>query len=122
MAWRLHEHVLRGEIDNRTRGRVSGRIRLADVEEPLVLELHGDCYSDLAGCLLRFENPRPVAMPTKPPAPQQRGTAGDITAARKARVFDIRFEEADPRASFSCSSSEDESIGDENEGNEERSP
>jgi hypothetical protein len=94
MAWRLHEHVLRGEIDNRTPGRVSGRIWLADVEEPLVLKLNGDCYPDLAGCLLRFENPRPVAMTTKPPAPRQRGTAGDITAARKVRVFDIPFEEA----------------------------
>ena len=94
MAWRLHEHVLRGEIDNRTRGRVAGRIWLAGVEEPLVLELVGDCHPDLAGCLLRFENPQPVAMTTKPPASRQRGTAGDITAARKVRVFDIPFEEA----------------------------
>lgn len=94
MAWRLHEHVLRGEIDNRTRGRVAGRIWLAGVEEPLVLQLLGDCHTDLAGCLLRFENPKPVAMTTKPPALQQRGTAGDITAARKVRVFDIPFEEA----------------------------
>jgi hypothetical protein len=94
MAWRLHEHVLRGEIDNRMRGRVTGRIWLADVEEPLVLELLGDCHPDLAGCLLRFENPQPVAMTTKPPAWRQRGRAGDITAARKVRVFDIPFEEA----------------------------
>jgi hypothetical protein len=94
MAWRLHEHVLRGEIDNRTRGCVAGRIWLAGVEEPLVLELRGDCHPDLAGCLLRFENPEPTAMTTKPPSLRQRGTAGDITAARKARVFDIPFEEA----------------------------
>jgi hypothetical protein len=94
MAWRLHEHVLRGEIDNRTRGRVTGRIWLAGVEDPLLVELLGDCHPDLAGCLLRFKNPRPVAMTTKPPASRQRGTAGDITAARKVRVFDIPFEEA----------------------------
>ena len=94
MAWRLHEHVLRGEIDNRTRGRVVGRIWLAGVEEPLVLELRGDCLPDLAGCLLRFENPEPVAITTRAPASRQRGTAGDITAARKVRVFDIPFEEA----------------------------
>jgi hypothetical protein len=31
MAWRLHEHVLRGKIDNRTRGRVSGEIWLAGI-------------------------------------------------------------------------------------------
>src|SRR5438552_278895 len=33
-------------------------------------------------------------MTTKPPAPQQRGPAGDITAARKVRVFDVSIEEA----------------------------
>ena len=33
-------------------------------------------------------------MTTKPPAPQQRGPAGDITAARKVRVFDVPIEEA----------------------------
>ena len=94
MAWRLHENVLRGEIDNRTRGRVAGRIWLAGLEEPLVLQLRGDCHPDLAGCSLRFDNPKPVAMTTNPPALQQRGTAGDITAARKVRVFDIPFEDA----------------------------
>jgi hypothetical protein len=94
MAWRLHEHVLRGEIDNRTRGRVTGRIWLSGVEDPLLLELRGDCHPDFAGCLLRFENPQPVVLTTKPPGSRQRGSAGDITAARKVRVFDIPFEES----------------------------
>ena len=94
MAWRLHEHVLRGEIDNRTRGCVAGRIWLAGVDERLVLELLGNCHPDLAGCLLRFENPQPLTMTTKAPATRQRGAAGDITAARKVRVFDIPFDEA----------------------------
>ena len=94
MAWRLHEHIVRGEIDNRCRGRVAGRVWLAGVEEPLVLDLLGDCHPDLAGCSLRFENPQPVPMTTKPPASHQHGTAGDMTAARKTRVYDIPFEEA----------------------------
>jgi hypothetical protein len=94
MAWRLQEHVSRGEIDNRKRGRVTGRIWLAGVEEPLVLDLLGDCHPDLAGCLLRFENPRPIPMTTRPPGSRQRGTTGDITSARKVRVFDIPFDEA----------------------------
>jgi hypothetical protein len=96
MAWRIHDHVLRGEIDNRTRNRVTGRIWLAGVDEPLVLDLQGDCYPDLAGCVLKFENPAPVAMATRPPALQQQGTAGDITAARKVRVFDLPIEQAYP--------------------------
>ena len=94
MAWRLHEHVLRGKIDNRTRGRVTGEIWLSGIDQPLVLELAGDCAPDLAGCELSFENPEPISMTTKPPAPQQRGPAGNITAARKVRVFDVPIEEA----------------------------
>jgi hypothetical protein len=94
MAWRLHEHVLRGTIDNRARGRVSGEIWLAGIDQPLMLELTGDCAPDLAGCQLSFENPTPIPMTTKPPASQQRGPAGDITAARKVRVFDVSIEQA----------------------------
>ena len=89
MAWRLHEHVLRGKLDNRTRGRVTGEIWLAGVDQPLLLELTGDFAPDLAGCDLSFENPVPIPMATKPPAPQQRGPAGNITAARKVRVLDV---------------------------------
>jgi hypothetical protein len=96
MAWRIHEHVLRGEIDNRTRGRVTGRIWLAGVSDPLDLDLAGDCHPDLAGCVLTFENPAPVPVTTRPPMLQQRGTAGEITAARKVRVFDIPVAEAYP--------------------------
>src|SRR5262249_57165489 len=47
-----------------------------------------------AGCELSFENPEPIPMRTKPPASQQRGPAGDLTAARKVRVFDVPIEEA----------------------------
>jgi len=94
MAWRLHEHVLRGKIDNRKRGRVTGEIWLAGIDQPLVMELTGDCAPDLAGCELSFENPEPIPMTTKPPAPQQRGPTGQITAARKVRVFDVPIEEA----------------------------
>jgi hypothetical protein len=94
MAWRLHEHVLRGKIDNRTRGRVTGEIWLAGIDQPLVLELSGDCAPDLAGCELSFENPDAIPMTTKPPAPQQCGPAGDLTAARKVRGFDVPIEEA----------------------------
>jgi hypothetical protein len=94
MAWRLHEHVLRGRIDNRVRGCVTGEIWLGGIDQPLVLQLKGDCAPDVAGCELSFENPNPIPMSTRPPAPRQRGPAGDITAARKVRVFDVPIEEA----------------------------
>ena len=65
MAWRLHEHVLRGRIDNRGRGCVTGEIWLAGIDQPLVLELKGDCAPDVAGCELSFENPNPIPMSTE---------------------------------------------------------
>ncbi len=94
MAWRIHEHVLRGEIDNRTRGRVIGRVWLQGVAEPLRLDLRGDPEPDLAGCVVRFENPQPLPLATAPPAQVQTGEAGYITAARKVRVYDIPVAEA----------------------------
>lgn len=94
MAWRIHEHVLRGEIDNRTRGRVTGQVWLEGAPEPLRLDLRGDPEPDLAGCLFRFENPQPLPLVTRPPALVQTGEAGHITAARKVRVYDIPVAEA----------------------------
>lgn len=94
MAWRLGEHVLRGEVDNRQRGRVTGRVWLMGVETPLSLDLRGDAHPDLAGCALRFINPRPTLWLGAPPARLQRGAVGDITAARKVRVFDVPLAEA----------------------------
>ena len=93
MAWRFHEHILRGELDNRTRGCVTGRIWLAGVAEPLVLELRGDCAPDLAGCVLTFENPKAAPMTKEPPSAMQRGWVGDITASQKVKVPDVPIEE-----------------------------
>ena len=39
MALRIRQSVVRGEIDNRRRGRVEGWITLVGVERPLTLEL-----------------------------------------------------------------------------------
>ena len=96
MAFRIHESVVRGEIDNREKGIVRGRIWVHGRAAPVVLELRGNAHPDLAGCRLTFENPRPT--PPHPGLdslhPQQRGTIGDLTASRKVRVFDLPFEEA----------------------------
>ena len=99
MAWRIHESVQRGEIDNRERGVVRGKVWLHGLAEPLALELKGNACPDLAGCLLTFENPGktvPLRMNARMD-PVQRGTVGDLTASRKVRVFDIPFEEAHAR-------------------------
>jgi hypothetical protein len=96
MAFRIHDSVVRGEIDNRVKGIIRGKVWLENRVEPLTLELKGNAHRDLAGCLLIFINPlkRAVHPHLDLLHPMQRGVAGDVTAARKARVFDLPFEEA----------------------------
>jgi hypothetical protein len=96
MAFRIHESVVRGEIDNREKGVVRGRLWLHGRSEPVLLQLRGNAQPDLAGCLLTFTNPSdPSAGPSAERlAPVQLGTVGDMTASRKIRVFNIPFDEA----------------------------
>jgi hypothetical protein len=96
MAFRIHDSVIRGEIDNRVKGIVRGRIWLEGRTDPVVLELEGNAWPDLAGCLLTFTNPG-----KRIPHQQlgllnalQRGTIGDLTASRKVREFDVPLEQA----------------------------
>jgi len=88
MAFRIHDSVVRGEIDNREKGIVRGKIWLEGQPEPIALHLRGNAHPDLAGCFLTFVNPCP-----RLPHPHQdalnrtqRGVAGDLTAAHKVRV------------------------------------
>ena len=96
MAWRIHECVSKGEIDNRQRDHVRGQIWLVGRDEPIRLDLSGNCLRDLAGCFVKFENPqaKPAADQDVALAGRQSGVAGEITASRKVRVFDVPLEEA----------------------------
>jgi hypothetical protein len=60
MAWRIDENVICGEVDNRVKGHITGRIWFQGQAEPLVLNLKGNAHADLAGCLLKFKNTRPA--------------------------------------------------------------
>jgi hypothetical protein len=95
MAFRIHDSVVRGEIDNREKGIVRGKIWVHGRAEPVALELKGNAHPDLAGCLLTFTNPlKPVPHPHLDSLnPVQRGTIGDLTASRKVRVPDVSIEE-----------------------------
>ncbi|MEI8038780.1 MAG: hypothetical protein WCJ14_10350 [Verrucomicrobiota bacterium] len=87
MAWRIEQAVTRGEIDNTVEGRTTGRIWLAERDEPLILSLEGDCWRDLAGTRLQFANPAPQAMPDSAALDaSQGGIVGDMTASRKTKV------------------------------------
>jgi len=96
MAFRIHDSVARGEIDNRVKGIVRGKIWVEGRPEPVALELKGNAWPDLAGCLLTFTNPqkRIPHQHLDSLHPIQRGSIGDLTASRKVRVFDVPLEEA----------------------------
>ncbi|HXJ11801.1 MAG TPA: hypothetical protein VNH19_05960, partial [Candidatus Limnocylindrales bacterium] len=96
MAFRIHDSVVRGEIDNREKGIVRGKIWVEGRAEPVVLELKGNAWPDLAGCLLTFKNPlgRIPHRHLDSLRPLQRGSIGDLTASRKVRVFEVPVEEA----------------------------
>ena len=96
MAWRIHDSVIRGEIDNRVKGMVRGTLWLDGLDEPVKLELVGNACPDLAGCVLKFKNStQTFPMRRKPKFnPLQRGRIGNLSASRKVRVFTIPDEEA----------------------------
>ena len=93
MAWRIEGSVIRGEIDNRVRGQVTGRIWFAGRTEPVELVLTGNCWRDLAGRRLEFTNPEPKPGVSGSFAARQEGAAGDITASRKVKVPDIPLDQ-----------------------------
>ena len=96
MAWRIHDSVIRGEIDNRMKGRVRGKLWLDSLDEPVKLDLAGNACPDLAGCLLKFKNPAKTFPMRKKPKfnPLQRGKIGNLSASQKVRVFTIPDAEA----------------------------
>jgi len=61
-----------------------------------LLELKGNAWPDLAGCLLTFTNPhtrfRHAHLDSLDPV--ERGTIGDLTASRKVRILDVPTKEA----------------------------
>ncbi len=94
MAWRIDEAVIRGEIDNRVRGRVTGRIWFVGKDAPVELDLAGDAWRDLAGRRLEFVNPEPKALELLARFPlRQTGVIGDCTASRKVKVPDIPMDQ-----------------------------
>jgi len=94
MAWRLHNHLLRGELDFTQRGLITGTLWFVGRESPVTLDLTGTPWQDLAGHRLTFTNPSPASDPIADAlSPLQHGTAGDITASRKVKVPDCTDDE-----------------------------
>jgi len=92
MAWRIDKQVVRLEVDNRRKGRVTGRVWLIGRDEPVRLDLQGNAWRDLAGCVLKLVNPHPVPASLEGLATDQQGVCGDLTASQKVKVptVDVR--------------------------------
>lgn len=87
MAWRVDRYVIKGEIQNVTPGKVTGLIWLKGLNKPLELKLAGNCYRDLAGARLVFENPHPEEGDYTGMDIFQHGLVGDITASKKVKIL-----------------------------------
>lgn len=85
--------MVHGEIDNTVEGKTTGRVWLVGREQPVTLDLAGDCWRDLAGARLIFRNPEPRSQDGLSLDPAQRGVIGDMTAARKCKVPSVSVEE-----------------------------
>lgn len=93
MSWRIEQQVVRGEIDNRIPGRLTGKIWLHGREEPMMLELEGNPWRDLAGHLLKFTNPDPQPGDLSKLSTHQKGRVANATASRKVKVPDCTHDE-----------------------------
>ena len=84
MAWRPHENLIEGELDNTVPGKVTGWIRFVGMNEVVKLDLHGDFHRDirgakihLSGCARDDEETRQCLEGF---SPVQTGEVGDMTA------------------------------------------
>jgi hypothetical protein len=87
MALRLDTAVIRGEIDNTTRDNVRAKLWLVGRDDPVIIDLSGNAWRDVAGCKVIFTNPKPSPQPAAAGLqPKQKGRVGDITASRQVEV------------------------------------
>lgn len=94
VAWRIENAIVHGEIDNTSPGRTVGRLWLIHQDQPLELDLIGDCWRDLAGAVLTFRNPHPDHSLAAPElSSPQSGVVGDMTASRKGKVHHSELNE-----------------------------
>lgn len=85
MAWRPHEQLIEGELDNSVPGKVTGWLKSVGLKEVVKLDLAGDFHRDIRGTKIRLRNPNPTqdgdrAKYLEGFSPIQTGDVGDMTA------------------------------------------
>lgn len=94
MAFRLDQAIVRGELDNTEQGHLRGRIWLEGREQPLMVDLEGDAWRDVAGARITFTNPEPRRQKNQGDLkPAQHGIVGDITVSKKVKQITASDEE-----------------------------
>ena len=84
MAWRPHEQLIDGYLDNTVPRSVTGHLRFRGMDEVVRLNLAGDFHRDIRGTVISLK--RKIAATNEPQsdmhgfATVQDGDAGDITA------------------------------------------
>lgn len=92
MAWRPHEFLINGELDNTTLGKVTGWMRFAGLDYKVTFELEGDFHRDIRGARIRLrgngrkDDPE-AKVCMEGLAPSQTGAVGDITAGLPPRDY-----------------------------------
>ncbi|MGB2829966.1 MAG: DUF2958 domain-containing protein [Phycisphaerae bacterium] len=85
MAWRPHENLIEGELDNTVPGRVTGWIKFVGMDEVVKLDLAGDFHRDIRGTKVHLRNPNPAERDGSEKylegfSAVQTGEVGDMTA------------------------------------------
>jgi len=84
MAWRPSEHLIEGELDNTTPGKVTGWMRFAGIDERVIFDLQGNFHRDIRGAKIHFRGDGVESNEARRYMEgfdiRQIGNAGDITA------------------------------------------
>jgi hypothetical protein len=57
MAWRPHEQLIEGELDNTVPGKVTGWMRFRGLKGRVTFDLNGNFHRDIRGAKVRIEGP-----------------------------------------------------------------
>jgi hypothetical protein len=89
-AFRPHDNLIAGELDNTQPGRVKGWLTFVGMSERVKLDLRGDFHRDIRGTVIRLhnENPEPrQASYMDNFATEQTGDVGDMTAGLEPKDY-----------------------------------
>jgi hypothetical protein len=79
MAFRPYESFIRGELDNRTKGKVTGWLEFRGIGR-VEMDLRGDFHADIAGCVIALKGRNSGDDDFQYFNKVQKGEVGDITA------------------------------------------